>query len=131
MHLDAHKDERQPESSLLKPDSEDLEKVFEYTNTILNVGNYIPPAMEEGLIGKLISITSEAALLDYEPAGGNLILNIDLDFWAPEMNYIDEAFSLKRTREWMEKADLITFATSPFFIKQERAIGVLRKLFED
>ena len=62
MHLDAHKDERQPEYSLLKPGSEDLEKAFKYTNSVLNVGKYIPLAMEEGLIGKLISITSVAAV---------------------------------------------------------------------
>jgi hypothetical protein len=34
----------------MKADSQDLQKVFEYTNFFLNVGNYIIPAEKEGLI---------------------------------------------------------------------------------
>jgi len=32
------------------------------------------------------------------------------------------------TKKWIEKADLITIATSPFFIEQEKAIEVLHKI---
>ncbi|QQR83691.1 UPF0489 family protein [Candidatus Peregrinibacteria bacterium] len=129
VHIDQHKGERVPEVMLRRKDSGDLQKVFEYTNTVLNVGNYIPPAMEEGLVGKLVSITSEQALRDHNPQrDSSLIVNIDLDFWAPEMDYIDRSFSLAQTKAWMDRADLITFATSPFFIEQERAIAILKEL---
>jgi len=46
-HIDEHADTRDPEKYLLKPDSRDLQKVFEYTNFFLNVGNYIIPAEKE------------------------------------------------------------------------------------
>ncbi len=46
-HVDEHADMRDPEKYLLKPDSQDLQKVFEYTNFFLNVGNFIVPAMKE------------------------------------------------------------------------------------
>jgi len=38
---------RDPEKYLLKSESFDLEKVFDYTNNFLNVGNYIIPAIKE------------------------------------------------------------------------------------
>lgn len=129
IHIDAHRDTRIPERILSHEEAKDLEKVFEYTNSILNVGNYIPPALEEGLVGELISITSEGELKEAEPKAP-FILNIDLDFWAPEMDYIDQEWSMERIRDWILKADLITFATSPFFIEQQRAIDILHKLLE-
>lgn len=136
VHIDAHRDTRIPERNLSSEEAKDLQKIFEYTNSVLNVGNYIPPAMQEGLIGELISITSEAELENAGTTIYNLqsttqkgyILNIDLDFWAPEMDYIDETKSINIIRPWIEQADMITFATSPFFIDQERAIEMLHKL---
>ncbi|MBN2087047.1 UPF0489 family protein [Candidatus Peregrinibacteria bacterium] len=138
VHIDQHKDVRKPDSYLLKPESEDLKKVFEFTNTILNVGNYIPSAMDEGLIGDLISITSETEIANHKsqtlPTGRqvknhkSLIVNIDLDFWAPEMDYINNKLKTEFTKKWMEAADIITIATSPFFIDQNLAIKVLKEL---
>jgi len=138
IHIDQHKDMREPSSYLSKQDSEDLQKVFDYTNTVLNVGNYILPAVRDGLIGKVIQITGEKELIlslvgenDHSRLrddGESIILNIDLDFWAPEMDYIDKKLKIERTKEWMARADVITIATSPFFVKQERAIGILREL---
>ena len=129
VHIDAHRDTRIPERNMTKEEAGDLQKIFEYTNSVLNVGNYIPPAMEEGLIGKLVSITSERELIEAKPTAP-FLLNIDLDFWAPEMDYIDKEKSFQIIRPWLEQADLITIATSPFFINQERAIGILHELFK-
>jgi len=130
VHIDQHKDMRVPKRKLVKTISDDLNKVFEYTNEVLNVGNYIPPAMEEGLVGNLISITSESELNNKrQTTNDNIIVNIDLDFWAPEMDYINHKLKTDITKEWMEKADLITIATSPFFIDQELALKVLKELF--
>ena len=137
VHIDQHKDMREPTSYLSKEDSEYLKKVFEYTNTVLNVGNYIPPAIKDGLISKAIPITSENEL-NSERANNyshlqddkSIILNVDLDFWAPEMDYIDAGLKIRRTKEWMARADLITIATCPFFMEQNRAIDVLRELLD-
>jgi len=142
IHIDQHKDMREPSSYLTKSDAEDMKKVFEYTNSVLNVGNYILPAVRDGLVGKVIQITGEKELINHIPESGqsivhfqdlrgtSIILNIDLDFWAPEMDYIDEKLKLDRTKEWMTRADLITIATSPFFIGQDKAINVLHKLLK-
>lgn len=129
VHIDGHRDTRIPERNPTAKEVEDLEKLYTYTNSILNVGNYIPPAMEEGLIGELISITSEHELDAADPQNP-FILNIDLDFWAEEMNYIPEEKSISIIKPWILKADMITFATSPFFVDQGRAIEVLNELLE-
>ncbi len=143
IHIDQHKDTREPSSYLSKTDAENLQRVFEYTNSVLNVGNYILPAIHDGLIDNLISITSEKELMaknliayceqnrTNQPSttDKSIVVNIDLDFWAPEMNYIDNDLKIRQTKKLMERADFITIATSPFFIEQDRAIEILNELF--
>lgn len=138
VHIDQHKDMRKPDGGPIEDLMEDpmgdswLKKIFEYSNSVLNVGNYIIPAMEDGLVGKVISITSEADLAQTprRPNKGSVIVNVDLDFWAPEMDYIDPQLKKLRTKEWMEVADLITIATSPFFIDQPLALKNLQGLLK-
>lgn len=128
VHIDAHKDARVPE--LLFGDG-DLEAAFRYTNEVLNVGNYIIPAQKEGLLGEIQFVTGEAALEDLSfMERGNKILNIDLDFFAPDLEYI----SFEKTKvfilEQAKTASIITICTSPFFIEQSRSISYLNKLFD-
>lgn len=129
IHVDQHRDTRVPARPLGAAWT--LDDVFRYTNFELNVGNYVVPAQEAGLVGETLFVTGSDALEDRRFAGRpNTILNLDLDFFAPEMDYID----FDRTREFIDvhvpSASLITVATSPFFIDQSRAIGYLRKLMD-
>ncbi len=132
LHIDGHRDTRQPERNPTSEEVADLSRLYDYTNQVLNVGNYIPPAMEDGLVEKLISVTSEGEMEECpaKKMEASLIANIDLDFWAPELDYIDRAKKDAFAKAWMRQADLITFATSPFFIDQELAIRTLRRLLE-
>ncbi len=137
-HIDEHADTRDPWKYLLKPDSEDLQKVFEYTNFFLNVWNYIIPAEKEWLITETVQIRSEQALFDYQSwkyddlewVKWNIILNLDLDFFEPELDYIDYDLKKQVILDISNKADIITICTSPYFINQERAIEVLRDIFQ-
>jgi hypothetical protein len=122
LHVDQHKDMRRPE---LLFDGNDA---FNYTNQVLNVGNYIVPAVEEGLIGEVTLVTGEAALLELKKPDGPYIFNLDLDFFAPELDYIDFERAVKILKPIWEAAVFATVATSPFFIEQSRAIELLRKL---
>jgi hypothetical protein len=58
-----------------------------------------------------------------------LILNIDLDFFAPELDYIDYQYKVSYIQEKACHAQFITIATSPFFIEQKRAIQALQDIF--
>ena len=62
IHVDQHKDSRIPAEILTPKQSFDLNEVFRYTNEILNVGNFIPPAFKTGLIDEIILIDSEKTL---------------------------------------------------------------------
>lgn len=127
IHVDQHKDMRTPERLY---EGKTLEDVFDYTNFHLNVGNYIVPAQKAGLVGETQFVTSEEALKDLSFAKtGNKILNIDLDFFAPELDYIDFDLARRFITAHLPSTSLITVASSPFFIEQDRAIEVLKELF--
>lgn len=139
-HVDEHADTRDPWKYLMKPDSHDLQKVFDYTNFTLNVGNYIIPAEKEWLIWKTVQIRWEQALEKYnqtplsilsweERWNRSVILNLDLDFFEPELDFIDYDLKKQVILDIAQKADLITVCTSPYFINQERALEVFRDIF--
>jgi hypothetical protein len=80
-------------------------------------------------------ILSEYALLDYDISSlssQSLILDIDLDFRAPEMGieYYDQ--TIKKVRQLIALPDVrcINIATSPTYIHQQRALQVLRDIMD-
>jgi hypothetical protein len=127
VHVDQHRDTRVPEHPY---EGTTLDDAFAYTNFELNVGNFIVPAQAAGLIGPTQLVTGDAALSDLAfVSHTNKILDIDLDFFAPEMSHVD----FDRTRRFIAAqlpgTALITIATSPFFVEQPRAIERLRALW--
>jgi len=138
-HVDEHSDMRDPGEYLMKPDSMDMEKVFNYTNfSDINVWNYIIPAQKEWLIQDIIQIRNEENLLEYltHPLAPSIksnvrgiILNLDLDFFQPDLDFIDYELKKKVVLDIAKKATVITVATSPFFIDQSLAIKVFKDLF--
>ncbi len=141
-HIDEHADTRDPWKFLNSRDTKDLQKVFDFTNFFLNVWNYIIPAQKEWLIWEIIQIRSESDLKSYlesvdmflpnistEKESSSIILNLDLDFFQPDLDFIDYELKKKVVLNIAKKADLITVCTSPFFIKQELALKVFKDLF--
>ncbi|NDK19293.1 hypothetical protein GW819_00450 [Candidatus Gracilibacteria bacterium] len=112
----------------------DLEQVFRFTNFSCNVGNYIQPALREGIIGKVLRIEDTIGMGKYasylKGEGESIILNLDLDFFAPELDYIPFEDKKRIILHFARQASLITVATSPFFIDQNRAIEMLGKVFD-
>jgi hypothetical protein len=125
VHIDQHKDMR-PAPEPLKDLK--LETVFHYVNEVLNVGNYIQPALDIGFLRGVTLITGESHLDQPIEKEGPVILNIDLDFFAPELDYIDFDKTARFIHEQAQYADLITVASSPFFIDQSRAFDYLQRL---
>jgi len=54
VHIDEHSDLWENENDL--PKNPILKQVFDFTNSRCNVGNYIQPALREGIIGKILRI---------------------------------------------------------------------------
>ncbi|WP_304341079.1 UPF0489 family protein [Metaclostridioides mangenotii] len=125
VHVDQHKDTRVPEN--YNVNIEDIDDVFRYTNEVLNVGSFIKPALEFNLFSEAIIIDS---LYGFDlDISGEFVLDIDLDIFSEDMNYIDYDFKISKIKGYIAKASVITVATSPFFIDQNYAIKVLKELF--
>ena len=80
-------------------------------------------------------ILSEYALLDYDISllsSKSLIVDIDLDFRAPEMGIEYYYQTIKKVRQLIALPDVrcITIATSPTYIHQHRALEVLRDIMD-
>ena len=133
IHVDEHADTRDPWEYLMKPDSYDMDNVFHYTNYVYNVWNYIVPAEKEGLITKTIQVRNTHNLEEYldlrSTLGSDIIFNLDLDFFQPDLDFIDYDLKKKVCLDAAKKAKIITVATSPFFINQELALRVFNEIF--
>jgi hypothetical protein len=58
----------------------------------------------------------------------NYILDIDIDF---RQDKEITANDIAIIQELMKKAELVTIATSPYFIDQARAIEIIKKILSD
>ena len=125
VHVDQHKDMREPEC--YDVNMENIEDVFRYTNEVLNVGNFIKPALHHNIFSEVIIIDSSYGFeLDID---GEFVLDIDLDIFSKDMDYIPYEYKLDKIKKLIDRAKVITIATSPYFIDQEYAIKVLKELF--
>lgn len=130
-HVDEHADTRTPDTFLSQEQQQDLWEVFSYTNFVLNVWDYIIPAQKDGLIGEVVQIRSETNILEQQriPLRTPCILNLDLDFFEPKLDYIDYSLKKDYILDIAQNCSLITVATSPYFIDQELALRVFRDIF--
>lgn len=125
VHIDQHKDMREPEN--YDVDVENIDDVFRYTNYVLNVGNFIKPALYHNIFSEAVIIDSTYGLeMDVE---GEIVLDIDLDIFSKDMEYMSYDLRVNKIREYIKRSSVITIASSPFFIEQDYAIKVLKELF--
>ncbi len=130
LHIDQHSDFNPP---LVPIDAQQREH-RDYLNTYwvegCQISSFIRPFLELYPECDYLRIRSEHQLLEFPlKIHKKLILDIDLDFWAPSMSpeFLDK--SLSKTRQLIEIADLVTIASSPLFLEQEYALQLLSSLF--
>lgn len=137
IHIDQHADTRDNNKIISKSDSKSLEKVFDFTNFVLNVWDYIIPAQKEGIIENIVQIRNTKNLEDYLQNFSNrknnlkIILNLDLDFFASELDFIDFELKKKVILDVFEKASYVTVCTSPFFVDQGLAVEKFKEIFKE
>ncbi|VAX34866.1 hypothetical protein MNBD_UNCLBAC01-1536 [hydrothermal vent metagenome] len=129
VHIDQHTDMREPQKYLDNNLGEvSLDRVFQYTNKILNVGNFIRPALTSNIFKEVIMITNQE---DFERTPNvPYALDLDMDIFSPEMNYISHNIKFNFIQSCLQSAKIITIATSPYFIKQNLAIFLIKELFD-
>ena len=109
--------------------SQNLEDIFHFSQEKVHVGNFIQPALKSGMITNIDLVLTEYRLQEQiHHLPSPYILDIDLDFRAPEMGY-----HLKEQKELLKilltKASFVTIATSPYFLDQTLAINLIHQLF--
>lgn len=119
IHIDQHTD-MNPSEYLLDLSNPDLQ--------VYNVWNFIQPAIQSWLIVQVEQINTEYKLLKYDMPKYDYILDIDLDFRAPEMSIENYSETVEKTKELISKSRVVTIATSPYFLEQNLAIKVCKNL---
>lgn len=118
-----------------------LSEVEEYANTVLTIADFIVPALATGLLSEALMVTGEdkdgvgtfiwkenqlvKIQRDEKKVYSSLIVDLDLDYFSQGF---DETETFTTVRYWLAKADIITIATSPLFIEQEKALEILKSL---
>lgn len=119
IHIDQHTDMNSSEFEL------DLDNPH---FDVYNVWNFIQPAIKSWLINHIEQINTEHKLLNHETGKKDLILDIDLDFWAPEMSIEKYTDTIQKTKNLISNSRVVTIATSPYFLDQDIAIRLCKEL---
>lgn len=107
-----------------------------YTNEVATIASFIKPTVERGLCSEVSLILSEYKLLHENHINSindtSIILDIDLDFRAPEMSIQAYKETIHRVRKLLlnPKVQCITIATSPTYIDQTLALQILDDLLQ-
>lgn len=136
IHIDQHSDLWPNPNTLDTTQIADDQYRRDFADLQCNIGNFITPCIDSWLITHMTQIRTEYTLTETsnhltssEPIIWHpLILDIDLDFRAPEMWISNIERSMSQVRSIMDHADLITIATSPYFIDQTLALDLLHQL---
>jgi len=138
IHIDQHSDCWENKNHLkLNWNENELENVFHFYNEKCNVGNFIPSSIECWIISDQTQIRSISALKNLKiEKNQNFILDIDLDFclnWIDRNIINEESIKIlkKKFNEFRNFALCTTIATSPYFLNQEVAINILKKLLNE
>ena len=138
IHIDQHSDCWENKNHLkLNWNENELENIFHFYNEKCNVGNFIPSSIESWIISDQTQIRSISTLKNLKiEKNQNFILDIDLDFclnWIDRSIINEESIKIlkKKFNEFWNFALCTTIATSPYFLNQEVAINILKKLLNE
>jgi len=125
VHIDQHSDMWNP--NFIPAKISTLEELITYTFEGTNVGNYLIPAQQLGFVNNIFQVRTEYKALQLNQDFISWkILNIDLDFWSENMATTEK--SLNHIKKLLPYSKLVLWATSPYFMDQDMALNLIRKL---
>jgi hypothetical protein len=156
IHIDQHSDMKDPVGWIDVEKEHDWDYIATYVNEVCTIADFIQPALKTGLVGECVQVRSEYGLLHYDMFhtvissevershisprfldstsfhskwhSKGYILDIDIDFWAEEMGIEEFDRTIQKTRQLIAGASMVTIATSPCFIEQERGVEIVKLL---
>ena len=126
LHIDQHSDMNDNEFCL---ENETWEEITVFSNQFCNVWNFIRPAIDCWLLCDVKQLRTEQWLLCFNKPHEDYLLDIDLDYWDESMWISDFQWTIKKVKILAWSARMITIATSPYFLNQERAIELIKNIF--
>ena len=128
IHLDQHSDMNPCDKKIQQTD---LKSRFSFAENQTHVGNFIQPALQNGLISSVELVQTEYRLKEMvSQLPESYLLDIDLDFRTPEMGYRFQDH-LPYLRILLQHAKAVTVATSPYFLDQGLALKMIKLLFSE
>ena len=100
----------------------------------VNVGNFLTYALEKKIIPEVFQVTTEYKILNTDFSSlyvNGFILDVDLDFWHPDMSIEQYKKTISITKELIYRAKIVTIATSPYFLDQHLALQILGDLLHE
>lgn len=109
-----------------------MPSIARYVNEVCTIADFIQPALRSGLLGECVQVRTENGIINGEwlMMNDRYILDIDIDFWAPEMSIGEFDRTIQKTRQLIAGASMVTIATSPCFIDQGRAVEIVKLLLK-
>ena len=126
LHIDQHADTK-PNDNICPPWVKNIE---DFVNEKTNVGNFITVALNSWIINEVIQIRTDYTfdkMINSQISKLNYILDIDIDFRVGKEITSEETQTI---RTLIQKAKIVTIATSPYFIEQQRAIEIIKSILE-
>jgi hypothetical protein len=125
VHIDAHPDDANF--------SKDLPSKISYKNINWclensRVSDYLDLAQKTSLVGKVLNITQVKEFEDFcstKILPKNFILNLDIDIFGPEGDYIDLELKIESIAKAWEGSTAVVLATSPGYIDQDEAKKII------
>lgn len=134
IHIDQHADIGQPitpidktkygilSNSFLK---EWEEYIAQFANEVCNVGSFIMPAQEIGLINEIIQVRSVTKLIQDDLERAKYILDIDIDFF---VDHSPTETELQAIKKLYKDSNCCTIALSPYFMDIKKAVETTKKI---
>lgn len=95
------------------------------------MGNFLTYTLEKKIIPEVFQVTTEYKILNTDFSSlyqEGFILDIDLDFWHPDMSIEQYQKTISIAKELISRAQIVTIATSPYFLDQNLALQILGHL---
>jgi len=127
IHIDQHADTKPNNAKFIVQNPEWIE---DFVNEKTNVGNFITAAINNWIIDKVIQIRTDYALHHFDISTvqqPNIIVDIDVDFREQKSPQEMES-DFEIIRNLVDNICLITIATSPYFMDQQKAIELVKNL---
>jgi hypothetical protein len=128
LHIDAHADLGTNPHQIQKDQLKDQTYRRNFVNHHCEIGNFITPFTQLGTVTQIRTSHTLEEVAQQKRPDQSIILDIDLDFRSLDQKI--PSYQLTILRKLIQQSDLVTIATSPFFLEQSKALRFLQQLLQ-